>query len=490
MEFIYAYMPLSDLADYNGDFFLENTRLALSTRVEKQWGSDIPADIFLHFVLPQRVNNENLDSFRIKYYDEISERIATVTSIEDAALEINHWCHEKVIYQPSDSRTSSPVYTILSARGRCGEESTFTVAALRCAGIPARQVYTPRWAHSDDNHAWVEVWVNGTWKYMGACEPEPVLDRGWFTEPARRAMLIHTKTFGAYTGNEPTTYKKKLYAEINNLSKYTVTKELTVAVVDEEGNIPSDAVVEFQLYNYAEFYPIATIPADENGCATLETGLGDLIVWARSGDLFDFRFVTVADQDTVNLVLNDGSAVEGRYEFDITAPLARTPFPGIPEDMVRSNNIRLAREDSIRQVYIDGWISDDQVKAFAAEKGYDYESIAPFVKKSMGNYSQIVDFLAGSAGNGARALDLLSVVAEKDLRDVPSAILSGHLENAIEFDNGEYGDQIFIPYMLNPRIANEIITSWRPEIRAHLSDKSARFRSNPSLVGEWIEEKP
>lgn len=48
-----------------------------------------------------------------------------------------------------------------TAYGRCGEESTFTVAALRSVGIPARQVYTPRWAHTDDNHAWVEAWVNG-----------------------------------------------------------------------------------------------------------------------------------------------------------------------------------------------------------------------------------------------------------------------------------------------------------------------------------------
>jgi len=54
-------------------------------------------------------------------------------NITDAALEINHWCHEKVTYQPSDSRTSAPVSTILSARGRCGEESVLTVAALRTA---------------------------------------------------------------------------------------------------------------------------------------------------------------------------------------------------------------------------------------------------------------------------------------------------------------------------------------------------------------------
>lgn len=71
---------------------------------------------------------------------------------------------------------------VKTAYGRCGEESTFTVAALRSVGIPARQVYTPRWAHTDDNHAWVER-ADGEWYFFGACEPEPVLNLGWFNAP-------------------------------------------------------------------------------------------------------------------------------------------------------------------------------------------------------------------------------------------------------------------------------------------------------------------
>src|SRR5665647_823075 len=190
VQFLLAYMPLSDIAVY------------------------VPGDLFLHFVLPARVNNENPDNFRLSYFDQLKNRIDGLDA-EEAALEINHWCHEKVAYQPSDIRTSSPLATILSARGRCGEESTFTVSALRAVGLPARQVYTPRWAHSDDNHAWVEVWIDGQWHYMGACEPEPVTDKGWFTEPARRAMLVHTIAFGRYTGDEPLVKSDKLFPEIN-----------------------------------------------------------------------------------------------------------------------------------------------------------------------------------------------------------------------------------------------------------------------------------
>jgi hypothetical protein len=177
LKFLYAFMPLSDLADYNGEFFLANVDRALQARAAVPWGKNIPPDIFFHYVLPCRINNENLDSFRIAFFDEIHSRIKGKT-LSEAALEINYWCQEKVSYKPSDIRTSAPMSTILSARGRCGEESTLMTAALRTAGIPARQVYTPRWAHTDDNHAWVEVYIDGSWYYMGACEPEPVLDRG------------------------------------------------------------------------------------------------------------------------------------------------------------------------------------------------------------------------------------------------------------------------------------------------------------------------
>ncbi|HUX57296.1 MAG TPA: transglutaminase-like domain-containing protein [Bacteroidales bacterium] len=106
-------------------------------------------------------NNETLDSFRIAYYDEIIDRVKQ-KDVMEAALEINQWCHEKVSYLSADSRTSAPMSTILSARGRCGEESTFTVAALRTAGIPARQVYTPRWANFKDDFNYKKISVAET----------------------------------------------------------------------------------------------------------------------------------------------------------------------------------------------------------------------------------------------------------------------------------------------------------------------------------------
>ena len=103
------------------------------------WGQKVPELEWKHFVLPVRVNNENLDDARTVLYEELRDRVRSL-SMRDAVLEVNHWCHEHVTYQPSDARTSSPLATMASAIGRCGEESTFCVAALRAVGIPARVV--------------------------------------------------------------------------------------------------------------------------------------------------------------------------------------------------------------------------------------------------------------------------------------------------------------------------------------------------------------
>ena len=245
MRFMYAYMPLGDLTDYPGEFHLGHVKAALRARAEMPWGKDIPEREFRHFVLPYRVNNENMDSARIVFYRELKPRIENM-SLKEAVLEINHWCHEKVAYTPSDMRTSAPLASVRTAYGRCGEESTFAVSAFRAMGIPARQVYTPRWAHTDDNHAWVEVWVDGKWHFLGACEPEPVLDLAWFNAPASRGMLMHTKVFGHYHGPEEVMETTDNYTEINVIDNYADTATTTVTVTSPNGQPVEGALVEFK----------------------------------------------------------------------------------------------------------------------------------------------------------------------------------------------------------------------------------------------------
>ncbi|MGC1390682.1 MAG: transglutaminase domain-containing protein [Bacteroidales bacterium] len=491
LKFLYAFMPLSDLADYNGDFFLANIDMSLRAQSESLWGKKIPEEVFLHYVLPCRINNENLDSFRIDFYNELMTRIKG-KDIGEAALEINHWCHEKVSYQPADDRTSGPISTILSARGRCGEESTFTVAALRTVGIPARQVYTPRWAHTDDNHAWVEFWSEGEWHYMGACEPEPVPDRGWFTEPARRAMLVHTKSFGAFLGSENVIRNFNNYSDINNLARYAITKKITVKVVDQDNFPINGARVEYQIYNYAEYYPLATVPTNEHGISQFETGLGDLLIWAYKGDNYDFKKITVSETDTLNLKLNRKEIPGSSFDLDLDVPVVLSPLPGPPKELTEQNSERVIDENNIRQKYIDSWIKPAESKALALRLNIDTTRVIRIIGRSMGNYKEIRSFLSETPDSLLSiAMSLLEILSDKDLRDVKRSVLTDHLRNSVLYSSisDESHNKIFLEYILNPRVANELLIPWRHYFLTKLPAKLvANGFHDPSLIVQYLND--
>ncbi|MCU0409277.1 MAG: transglutaminase-like domain-containing protein, partial [Bacteroidales bacterium] len=361
-------------------------------------------------------------------------------------------------------RTSAPMSTILSARGRCGEESTFTVAALRTAGIPARQVYTPRWAHTDDNHAWVEIWYRGEWFYMGACEPEPLVDRGWFTEPARRAMLVHTKSFGASYGNENTIKAERNFTEVNNLAKYAATRKLSIIVTDKSGLPLPGADVEFRLYNYAEFYPIAAVKTVENGTCSFETGFGDLIVWASRNGLFTFRHINAGKTDTIRLVLQDSVPDLKQIDIDIEIPPAQVPFPALAPDIALKNTERINKGIAIRQNYINGWMSPADASKLARDLSLDTSRVATAIARSMGNYREIARFIESAPDTLKElALEILETIPDKDLRDTRHGTLDGHLLGSAQFSRhyASEGREFLLNNVINPRIDNEMLSDWR-----------------------------
>ncbi|MCT4637046.1 MAG: transglutaminase-like domain-containing protein [Bacteroidales bacterium] len=462
LKFLYAYMPLCDLADYNGNFFLKQVKASFEAKETFRWGKSIPEDIFRHFVLPYRVNNENLDTARIVFLKELKNRIINM-DMYHAALEVNHWCHEKVNYQPTDIRTSAPLSTIRTSYGRCGEESTFTVTALRSVGIPARQVYTPRWAHCDDNHAWVEVWVDGRWYYMGACEPEPELNMAWFTEPARRAMIVHTKVFGDYNTDSEIVKKEENYTEINTIENYAEIKNTVVKVVDNNGTAVNNATVDFGIYNYAEFYPAVSKKTDNRGIASLTSGIGDMQVWAHNNTLFANTIVKANNIDTVTLVLNPDKEINLVSYITINPPAEKIPYK-IGNNNIAEHKKRLKSEDNIRKEYRYTFIKKEDVDKIADELEIDSQELNTLVKNSMGNWQTIINFLKGTDyRNRGYAINLLKSIAKKDLRDISLNVLNSHLfETLTECSENEYSSKdIFTNYILNPRIKNEMLVSYR-----------------------------
>jgi hypothetical protein len=479
LKFLYAYMPLADVTDYPTSFFADNVRLSFKARKEMPWGKNVPELLFRHFVVPIRVNNEALDNARSVFYNELKDRIKGM-SMMDAIIEVNHWCHEKVTYQPSDARTSAPLATLKTATGRCGEESTFAVAALRAVGIPARQVYTPRWAHTDDNHAWVEAWADGKWYFLGACEPEPVLNLGWFNAPASRAMLMHTRAFGDYNGPEEVMLRTSNFTEINLTSNYAPVAPIDFYVKDSEGKPVENARVEFKIYNYAEFFTAVTKYTDANGHTSLSAGIGDLVVWASKDGKYTYQKVSFGKDKETILTLPGGAPTSsvGALEtsappkctyLDIVPPKEDPQLPYVSDEMHKENQRRFALEDSIRKAYTATFPTMEEAKRIN-ERGAEY------IFKSRGNKQTIVDFIKRHSDNEDRVMGILATLSDKDLRDITTEILEDSYNATTD--------------QLSPRVEDELITiPFKQYFEKAFSKKAAdAFRADPMKLVEWIKK--
>jgi hypothetical protein len=486
LMFLYAYQSFSDLCNYDGEFYLEQVRFALKARESFPWGKSVSESDFLHFVLPPRAGTENLDSARKVFYHELMPRLKGL-SMTEAALEVNHWCHEKVAYQPADMRTSSPLATVKTAYGRCGEESVFTVTALRAVGIPARQIYTPRWAHQDDNHAWVEFWADGQWYFYGACEPEPDVNMAWFTEPARRAMLTATTAPGHYSSpniiNQETNYTR-----LNQIDNYTTAKNLTVKVLGLDGKPVQNASVKYLLYNYAEFYPLADLKTNAQGFSTLKLGLGDVVVWANVGDDYVFEKVSVASVDTVELVIGSMSFAETTLNLDIIPPVAKTPLQ-VAEGKREINSRRLATEDSIRAAYEKTFMNKLAAFDLAVQNQLDSNKVWSIIQKTRGNWDEISLFINQAPAERKHwVLPLLEAVSDKDLRDARASVLLSHLNSTLPMSQGT-ATADWVNYVLNPRIGLEMMTDYKPFLRAQFDEAFwQRATADPLVIVEWINQ--
>lgn len=474
LEFLYAYMPLADITDYPTSFFANNVRLSFQARKDMPWGKDVPEQLFRHFVVPIRVNNEPLDEARGVFYKELKDRIKNL-SMYDAILEVNHWCHEKVTYQPADARTSSPLQTLRTATGRCGEQSTFTVAALRAVGIPARQVYTPRWAHTDDNHAWVEAWADGKWYFLGACEPEPVLNLGWFNAPASRAMLMHTRAFGNYNGPEEVLLRTSNFTEINLTANYAPTANVDFIVKDTNGNPVPGARVDFKIYNYAEFYTAVTKYTDQSGKTSLSAGIGDLLIWASKNGKYGYHKASFGKDKTIIVNLNRDAQTDVNQlifpeeTLNIVPPIENVQMPYVSDEMRKQNNMRFAYEDSVRKAYTTTFLTKEQADSINLRA-------SEYLVKARGNKQTIINFLARHKNNENRAIGILATLSDKDLRDIQDEILEDNFTAKTD--------------QLSPRVEDEMITlPFKNYFEKIFTGKTAdMFRKDPTTLVAWINK--
>ena len=469
MEFLLDHLPGSDLDCYPPALFLRFADHALALREEAPWCGALDWEPFAHYVLFPRVNDEDLSFHRALFHRSLWPRVKDLPTQEERVLEVNRWCHEHASYQAQDSRTASPLTVYRCGSGRCGEESAFLVSALRSVGIAARQVYAPRWSHCDDNHAWVEALCAGRWRYLGACEPEPVLDRGWFATAASRAVLAHSRVFG---GAEPSPLHGELLGRDGDVTWFNQTARYADAAprairVFLNGRPAAGARVELQILNEAAFRPIAALTAGADGSVRPSLGRGDVHVLASLDGL-----TAEGDCGPEELDLSLSPAAPGDSPwtgFDFHAPADLRPAPAL-----LSPPLKAARAEALRR---------GNALRLARAAGYSRPSRGEWEdlrQNARGNWDQVRAFLEGEGPD--RRERLVRTLSAKDLRDVTASLLEDHLARLPPRLPGVPED-IYWRYAACPRLELEPLTPWRGPVLEWLGSR----RDGPAALWNRIQ---
>lgn len=490
IKFLYTCMPLSDIANYDFEIYLGYVKHSLYLREKVPWVKEMPMDIFLNYIMFYRINNENIEDCRKFFYDCIINRIRN-KNIEEAIIEVNYWCLEQATYRTTDQRTASPLTVLRSAYGRCGEESVFTVTALRSVGIPARQVYVPRWSHCDDNHAWVEVWCNGKWNYLGACEPEPSLNIGWFTIAASRAMMINcrilTPTYRDKIMTEEIISKNDKVTLINCLNTYTDTKKIKVKVIDDSYSPVEQVEIRFEVLNYSELFPVATVKTDKKGIVQITLGLGDIYIHGIKDNKYVNRLLDTRKDDSLVLRWNEFTNDEPRNEeIDIHPPNDNTKYAiKLSKNQKEYGEKCFCNSEAIRKIKENKY--DNNHKLFL-ENNYP-NTLKDFFVKARGNYEEIRKFISTDI-NGCNMKDkirLLSSLSDKDYTDITYDILEENLIYSNLYKN-YYEEKIFTKYIMNPRVYFEMITNYRKFFLNYFDEETKnKFLKCPASIWGYID---
>lgn len=475
MQFLYDTMPASDRASYPFELFLSFVNHALFLRENVAWCASLSEEDFKEFVLYHRINNEDLSNPRPLFYKELYHRIQNLP-IDEALLEANRWCQQNVTYQSQDIRTASAATVYNAGSGRCGEQSVFAVTVLRSVGIAARQVYVPRWSHCDDNHAWVEALCNGQWVFFGACEPEPVLNRGWFNTAASRALLVHSRSFAGLDSNsEKLDYGRGL-TFYNQTHRYAKTQHCAFSVM-QNGKPAANALLHLEVLNEAALAPIASFTTDESGTVALSLGMGDVVLHAIKEEWEGYALFSGAAQSTAVVELKAPAYSTEWQAFD--------QYP--PEDSLESTILLTAQQKeqrtqdilqgtTLRETRIENFFNP-QLAAF-------YPHAKDILRMARGNFAEVHAFL--SRDDNPLRLALLRTLSHKDYRDLTAEVLEQHLASAPLYD-GKMPAEVYKQCLLCPRIGFERLTAWRALLPVFFSaGQQQEYTKNPAALWQYL----
>ena len=513
LTFLYSAMPLSDLQDYPASLFLAYAKHGVYLWNHGPFAGRVPEKIFANYVLHYRVNNEDIADTRGFFHDRLKEavEIGSHRSMYDTAIDVNYWCAREATYRSTDIRTQNPRTMYGTAMGRCGEESTFGVTSLRSIGIPARQIYAPLWTHCDDNHAWVELWCDGEWQFLGACEPEEKMNRGWFIGPASRAVMLHSRWFGKEEPDETQVGPKGMARVLNHMDRYAGTVELALRAEDEAGRPVPHAKVVLQVLNYGSLGPVAVVytgsEGEDCGRAGLVTGLGDLYVTVSTNDLYGEKKVSLkeikpGEKAECRIVLKDKPECSDEWEnLEFQAPEPGHMHDGdLTVEQQETGARRLSQAAEYRQKKAESFYDVREAERVLGRFPEDDRvCVEAILQKSHSNINEIIRFIEWNANHllplrwqehsgDHWKVEVLKTLSEKDYWDIKAETLMDCCISALPYA-GKVPEEIFYRFVACPRVSRELLRPCRLALEKYVDeDTKNQIRKNPGILPELAEK--
>lgn len=254
--------------------------------------------------------------------------------------------------------------------------------------------------------------------------------------------------------------------------------------IQHGSNLPvKGAIVKFEVLNQSEFFPVALIITDEDGTAGITLGLADIhISVIKEGNTAE-GLADTSLIDHIEIQLYKASVQETKVrEIKINVPEGdNNRCVMLTEEQNLQKKQKVSNADKIREEKVASFFREQEADEIAAKYPCK-EELKTILYKARGNFDEIIKYLAADVekDNPDLRVKLLKSLLDKDFCDLKSDILLEHFKRSLVF-NQKYEEEMFVRYVMCPRIYFEMITPYREFIEGYFDEKTkTNFINNPN----------
>lgn len=153
---------IEDVKIITSDFLIENIELAFELWKTKPWASSYGFEEFCEWILPYRVGEEPIQSWRpffLKQLSALGNNLNEPSNVEEICQKVNSYIADRYLFSPHlDILPERGAVDLFStSAGTCDQRYVLVTYAMRSMGIPVAIDFTPQFSHWPGNHSWTAL---------------------------------------------------------------------------------------------------------------------------------------------------------------------------------------------------------------------------------------------------------------------------------------------------------------------------------------------